>query len=234
MSSKNLTKKKKKVTRPTRNNQVMRKQGPEFPPPYNTANLQNGKMRFRFFESTAASTSYSISPAQLGALVAVGLTATTASGIFETVRVHSVSVWAPTGNAAASTPSEVAVIFPSIVGGSIGPQRVWSDYSMGMTHNAHVRAVPEDQAAQWQNTNVNNALAQQVLFSIHTPPTVQCVIDVVMEWKCAGTLRPLVAATVTLGVSSVGVLYYLALDNPAGGSGGTSVLVPDQVLNTTS
>jgi len=207
----------------------------EFPKPY-TANL-TGTKRFRFVESAAGAATYNITPAKLGALCCIGTSATTVNGLFDQVRVRSVSVWAATPSTASVTPQAVSVTFQGIAAGVQGESKTFSDYSMGMTHNAHVKAVPPvtSQAGQWQNCNSNNTTAQTGIFEIITPTASTCVVDVVLDWKTTTTARPSANSTVTVTTALVGSYYYLALDNPAGGTGSSaSNLIPDQSLVTTS
>jgi len=213
---------------------TVRARNSEFPRPYN-ANL-SGVKRFRFVESAAGAATYNITPAKLGALCSVGTSGTTIVGLFDTIRIISVEAWAPSPNMAASTPQPISITFQGIAPGVQGESRTKSDYSMGMTHNAHVKLVPpvNSQAGHWQNTNVNNTTAQTGIFEIISPVTTQIIVDVVIAWKATTTSRPNANSAVTVASAVLGSYYYMALDNAAGGTGSVgNVLVPDQSLVTT-
>lgn len=217
-------------------NKTGRMAAAEFPRPY-VANLA-GTKRFRFVESTASATTYSITPAKLGALIATCTVVNSqVAGWFEQIRVRSVEVWAPTPNNTAAVPQNVQVTFEGTVPGVIGDNVTHSDYSMGMTHNAHVKAVPAalSQAAEWQNTNINIATAQAIIFTITSPANTNIVVDVVLDWRVTRDDRGPGASGVTVAAGTLGHVYYMALDNAAGSTFSSSnLLLPDQSLVTTA
>jgi len=218
-----------------RNFNTVMSRNSEFPKPYN-ANL-SGVKRFRFVESSAGAATYNITPAKLGALCTIGTSGTTVTGLFDTVRIISVEAWAPSPNMASSTPQPISITFQGIAPGVQGESRTKSDYSMGMTHNAHVKLVPpvNSQAGHWQNTNVNNTTAQTGIFEIISPATTQIIVDVVIAWKATTTSRPNANSGFTVAAAVLGSYYYMALDNAAGGTGSVgNVLIPDQSLVTTA
>jgi len=204
---------------------------PESPPPYN-ANLF-GTKRFRFVAPTGASGALSITPAKLGSLVVMGITTTTVAGLFDQVRVKYVEMWSPSFST--GQPSSVAVTFLGSAAGIIGGNQTFSDTSVGMTHNAHIKAIPHinSQAGQWQNANVNNTGAQQTLFVLQCNTGFE-VIDVMLEYRFTNDARAGAASTTTVATAVAGQLFYLALDNAAGSSGSSgNTLTPDPALVTT-
>jgi hypothetical protein len=204
---------------------------PESPPPYH-ANLYGSK-RFRFIGPTGGSGALSITPAKLGSLVVMGITTTTVAGLFDQVRVKYVEMWSPT--ISTGQPNSVAVTFLGSAAGIQGGNQTFSDTSVGMTYNAHIKAIPHinSQAGQWQNANVNNTGAQQTLFVLQCSAGFE-VIDVMLEYRFTNDARAGAASTTTVSTSTAGQLFYLALDNAAGSSGSSgNTLTPDPALVTT-
>lgn len=196
-----------------------------------------GIHKFEFQELAAGVVNYSITPCKLGALLAMGTGATTVAGIFTQVRVLKLAAWSPTPIIATANPSNVAIAFNSALAGLQGDEQANSGMSMGTGHNgfACIRPKLTSQAGQFQNTNVNNASAQNTLFTITSPAQSLIVIQITLEYRCTITTRAAAASSFTVGAASAGTLYYMALDNAAGGTASSSSnLIPTNALVFTS
>jgi len=214
----------------------MRRPGANFnshPPPY-VANIHFRKT-FRFVNTNSGQTTesaFTITAAKLGALLAVGKTVNaTVIQMFESIKINYVECWqAPSSNNL--LPKTISVTYAGVNLGAQGSDISRSDMSIGATRVAHVKAYPrrDSQAAQWQSTQTN--VGTVTMFSIVC--SFGAVIDVCLE--CVITPDSKTANnTVTLTTVAVGETYYLALDNPAGGTGSSAnTLTPDPTLNTTT
>jgi len=197
------------------------------PPPY-VSNLVVHKT-FRFIATAAAA--YPISPSQLCSLMVIGTTTnTSATMLFERVRLRCVEMWAAPATASLGTPVQISVAFSGTGGGTQGNDVIHSDTSIGLTRVAHVRAKPPigTQTAQWSNgdtvgTGINT------LFTVVV--TVGTVIDVTVDLACTNDTR-VANNTVVLTTVALSQLYYLALNNSAGA--GASTMAPDASLITTT
>ncbi len=189
--------------------------------------------RFRFVAS-ASGTAQAITPAKLGVLVGVCTTLNaTVTGLFEQVRVKAIYMWAGP-NTATLTPVQLSVSFPGSVAGAVGANETFSDVSVGATRVAHVCGKPDpmSQSAQWQNCGTGGAPGTSGLFFLTYAQGT--VIDVVMDVALTNDARSS-GNTVAVTTGVLTQLYYLALDNPAGGTGASgSTLVPDTSLITTT
>jgi len=198
-------------------------------PPKYRSNLVTTK-RFRFTNGSNPGT-YVITAAKLGALISIGTVLNTfVTQFFDTVRLISVELWAPSSST--FVPAQVSVEFTGSIAGVVGSQIAHSDMSIGSTRVAHVKASPHplSQAAQWQPCDTAG-LGSNTLFKIIIPNN--AVIDVTVELTVPSDPRTTNNfSTVTTAV--LGEIYYLALDNSAGSSGSVlSNLTPDASLNTT-
>jgi len=193
--------------------------------------------KFRFQGGSATSGTYNISPCKLCALISTcTVVSTQATQYFDAVRLISVEIWAlDTSAAGAGLPSTVSVIFNGNAAGLLGTDISYSDTSIGTTRAAHVKASPptQSQTAQWQS-GVTNSPGSNLLFSIAIPEF--AVIDITAEFSVPSQLRTSLNTVTLSGATAVltGV-YYLALDNNAGGglSVGSALPPADQLLPTT-
>lgn len=201
------------------------------PPPFTSSLLV--RKRFRFVNGTNSGT-YTITACKLGSLISMAtlVAGTTVVQFFDSVRVISVELWASSNSS--NTPQTVSINYAGSIAGVLGPQFSRSDTSTGMTRVAHVKFRPprDSQASQWQATDVTG-IGTNTLFKITIPNGT--TIDVSLELAVPAVVRSSVNNfSVSAGVSST--IYYLALDNAAGGSGSSaSNLIPaDLSLPTTA
>jgi len=186
---------------------------------------------FRFV-STGAGT-YIITAAKLGALISMCTTVTTTvTQLFEQVRLHYVRVWGTAGTAIAS--SQISLSYNGSSAGSVGNDITYSDCTVGTSRVARIHCPPpiDCDASHWQSTATNAGTAP--LFTLFLP-NAGCVIDVHLTLRMTPDSR---ATNNTVLVSSpapvLTQVYYLSLDNPAGGTGAVSSQIqPDNSLITT-
>jgi len=198
---------------------------PMLSPPSYISNLVVHKT-FRFI-STAAGT-FNITPANLCSLMVIGTTTnTSATMLFERVRLRRVEMWAAPSTAALGVPVQISVAWSGTGGGTQGNDQIHSDTSIGLTRVAHVRAQPSvgTQTSQWSNGD-STGTGVNVLFTLVV--VVGTVIDVTVDLACTNDIR-VTNNTVALTTVVLSQLYYLALNNT-----GTNTLVPDASLITTT
>lgn len=176
------------------------------PPPISP----NTPVRRRFrFEASSALAGVTITGRDLFDLVCMATTTTTASQLYESVRIQAVEIWGPM--ASDLKPVTVDITWPDNT--SIGsPQVVHSDTSMGSSFGAHVRSSPPSWGASslWQ---LREATATQFILNGPVNSVVDVTLDLVLQQQSA------LAATVSHAVSgaSVGVIYVRALDSVQSG-----------------
>jgi len=191
--------------------------------------------KFRFQGGAGTAGTYNISPCKLcGFITLCTVGSTQATQYFDAVRLIAVELWSGP-DTAASVPTTVSVIFNGNAAGLLGSDVSFSDTSIGSTRVAHVKAQPptQSQAAQWQS-GVTNSPGSNLLFSIAIPE--YAVIDITADFSVPSQLRTSLNTIALSGATAVltGV-YYLALDNNAGGglSVGSALPPADQLLPTT-
>jgi hypothetical protein len=156
-------------------------------------------VRIRFTQTAAGATNITFQ--NLLDTILVATTATTASDLFEAVRVNSVELWAI---AALGTPNTVSLIFDGTTLGAAGDQKLHTDTSMGV-EPAHVKARPDrlTQVGQFQ------ASSASVAFIMNCPAGT--VIDVSMTFR-----QPVIGFAVSsqnvLVGATAGAVYYRGLD----------------------
>jgi len=204
------------------------------PLPFTTALHVTKKFRFSGAANTAGL--YQISPCKLCALISTcTVTSTQATQFFDAVRLISVEIWAGQDTGLSNQPTTVSVIFNGNTAGILATDASFSDTSIGATRVAHVKASPptQSQAAQWQS-GVTNGPGNNLLFSIFIPEF--SVIDITVDLTVPSQVRTSNNTVTLSGATAVltGV-YYLALDNNAGGglSAGSALPPADQLLPTT-
>ncbi len=197
------------------------------PPAYN-ANV-NFTKKFRFFASSGA-TNIPITASQLGALVVIGTSTTTAVQLFETITIKKVEMWATANPSSGANPA-VSCTFSGTQLGTQGDSITHSDMSIGNSYPAHVKAVPLpfSRAALPLATLTN--VGNQTVFVLNF--TMNAVIDVVLDVKVTNDTRSSLNS-VTLTTAVLGQIYYLALNNACGGTGGANSITPDANLITTT
>jgi hypothetical protein len=159
-------------------------------------------VRMRFLASSAFAGNITFEDLLDTIIVATGTTS--ASDLYEAVRVNAVEVWA---QAAIGTPVTAIVVFDGSVLGAYGDQKVHSDTSMGV-EPAHVKARPDPltQAGQFQESTANTAFLLDV-------PT-GSVVDVSLTFR-QPVLGHNVAAQNATVASVAGTVYYRGLDGKA-------------------
>jgi hypothetical protein len=152
------------------------------------------------FTATAASAN-AITFQNLLDTILVATSATTASDLFEAVRVNSVELWAI---AALGTPATVILIFEGLTAGAIGDQKTHTDTSMGV-QPAHVKARPDKltQAGQFQASSAAPA------FRLNVPAGT--IIDVSLTLRQPMLGENVSSQNVLVGATA-GTLYYRGLD----------------------
>jgi len=133
--------------------------------------------------------------------VLVATSATTATDLFQAVRVNSVELWSI---AALGTPSTVSLIYDGATTGAAGDQKLHTDTSMGV-EPAHVKARPDrlTQAGQFQASSAATA------FLLDTPAGTVIDVSVTLRQPVNGSV---VASQNVLVGATAGAVYYRGLD----------------------
>ncbi len=204
-------------------------------PPKMISNLVIRKT-FRFVLSTSVTSEqqFTFTPAKIGALMGYATNSTTIIQLFESVRIRKITVWSSVNNQTTANiaPRTVAVVFFGNALGIMGSNQSAQDMSVGQTRVAKValRPAPGSQASQWQSTLTSSLPA---FFGITAAGGSVCDID--LEATITPDSRAGNASVTVTGAAVVGQLYYLALDNNAGGTGSVSnqwVPPPDLITIT--
>jgi len=231
MKSKSKNNKRRKST-----NRVATIGRPLKPPAYNAVKPTTRKYRFVATENTYATGSSPcvISSTKLCALEVIGTTTNvSATMLFESVRVRNVKIWAwanMTGGTV--TPASISCTTEGGALGALGNHKTISDTTQSIDEPAFVNFRFDDdmQAGQWQPGDTSQG--SNSLFVLVVP--LGAVIDVTADFKATRNIRT-TGNVVPLGTLALTDYYYLALDNPAGGTGSTaSVLQPDPSLHFTA
>lgn len=209
------------------------------PPSYVNNSIVSRRYRFQnTYTASAGLLVYTITPSKLCALQVIGTVVnTTAAQLFEAVRVRSVEVWASPG--VDGNIYDISVVFPGTALGIQGPDRSLSAQTIGVSVPAYVKLKPgkETQAAQWLAGRTDVGI--QTLFLINISGSsatggTNITIDVNLALRMTADART-TNNTVPLTTVALSAMYYLALDNPAGGTGSsTNLLIPDRTLVTTT
>jgi hypothetical protein len=188
---------------------------PAQPPKY-LSNLVVRKV-FRFVSTGGADgTTYNISAAKLCALIGVATTTTNIVQMFEAVQIVSIKMWSSADQSSGIfLPRTVAAEFSGTAAGVYGPQAKASDMSVGSTHVGKIMIRPPrgSQSAQWQSGSTSSP-AQ--FFSI-TAGT-GAVLDITLNLTVTGDSRSSNNSVTVNGPAAVGQVYWLSLDNNAGGN----------------
>jgi hypothetical protein len=191
------------------------------PPQIRGLELQHS-CRLRYLLKTSGVAAKQISFQNLLDTLIVATGTTTASDLFQAVKVRGVEIWCPSnvGNGTATgVAAAVSLEFNGTTAGAIGDQDYHTDTSMGI-QPAHIKARPSarSQAAQWQLYNAGPAM------KLTLPQG--SVIDVELSFRSnfapdqnSGTQNALVGAT-------PGVQYIRGLD---GAAVGTTFFIPEFV-----
>lgn len=179
---------------------------------------------FRFLNNTAMAASgvvYSISPAKLGALISIGLSATTVGQLFEQVRLRRIQIWGQS-SLVSGLPAEVSLNVSGVAAGNIGPDTFIQDVAVGQTAVPYIdfRLDPRSEAGQWQNCTVAAAPGTNTFFTIGAPTG--SVIDITLDACVTSDSRATGFVFAVTGPATVGQIYYMSLDNAAGATGSVS------------
>ncbi len=178
------------------------------PPSINPQIRHSQRMRYVVSNGGAALTNQQVTFANILDGIIVAMTSTTASKLFDQVRIRAVEIWAAgltPASGVVNTPAFVAVTWNGDQVGASGSGRVYSDTSVSIVP-AHVRAVPEklSQASQWQANGAGNAF-------LFTAPN-GAIIDVEVEFRNDDSAPTASAAVVG---ATAGEIYYRGLDSVA-------------------
>jgi len=184
-------------------------------PPHYRSNLCVRKV-FRFVLSSAVAEGgvSSISSAKLCALLCVGVTSTTVYQLFEQVRIRKISLWSSVQQTTGLyLPRTVSIEMSGVGNGQQGSALKDCDMSVGATRVARACIKPRTnmQGAQWQNGNVTTP---PLLFTLIAGGGSVC--DIELDVVFTGDAR--VGQVSVTGPATVGQVYWLALDNNAGGN----------------
>lgn len=185
-------------------------------PPRYLSNLIVRKT-FRFVATSGADgTIYNFSAAKLCSLIGIATTTTNIVQMFEAVQVVMIRCWSSTDQSSGIfLPRTISAEFNGTALGIVGPQGKASDMSTGATRVAHFTLVPPkgSQASQWQSGSTSSP-AQ--FFSITAGSG--AIVDIVLNLTVAGDARSTNNSVTVNGPAVVGQVYWLALDNNAGGN----------------
>jgi hypothetical protein len=169
-------------------------------------------------------TTYSITPSKLCALITMATSTTNVVQLFEAAQVHCIYMWAQANTSTTSLlPTELEAVFSGVGAGSQGPDQSVEEISVGMTRVARLKLKPAplSQAAQWQSGSTTAGTPGVLTyFSISCPQGT--VIDLILSLAMTSDLRASGSSVAVTGPAVAGQIYYLALDNPAGGTGSVS------------
>jgi len=214
------------------------------PPSYRGSNSEIRVYRFqRTYVVNAGLETYALSPTKFGFLTSICTTQNSlVTGWWETVQLFGISMWA-------NPPSDGSSVFVSIIAnngtgvtGQAGDDVPATGTSSGMTITAYAkkRFTPKMQAGQPQSCITTNNNAMVVLSIASNNPNAangvvsSLTIDIFGRFTASNDAR---SSSNTLSIAS-GILsniYYMALDNTAGGNLAMSnLLKPDYTLSTTT
>jgi len=209
------------------------------PPSYISNSIVSRVFRFQFlYLNNGTAQTFTFTASKLGALQVIGTVAnTTAALIYEAARIRKIEMWAspPVDGSIV----DISVVYAGSALGVQGPDRGYSAQTVGMTRPAYLCASPGrmTQAAQWQTcatTVGTNNLFNFIISGTGASGTITVTADVHLALRMTQDSRT-TGNTVSLTVVAVSSFYYLALDNPAGGTGSVGNLwIPDRSLVTTT
>ncbi len=210
MNQNNTTQKSASVRRRRRSNSRL---GSANPPQM----LSNVVLQHKFRYLSSGSFSGTIASNQILNSLGVVCTVvnTTAVTLFKSFRLTSVEIWSPPASQGAASTISIEWL-----GSGNSPSKEYSDTTLSVSRNAHIRCSPPKQslASFWQNggTTVN-------YFTLNVPAAT--VIDLHYEYiEQDDEAAP---STVAIATGVLGNTYYLALDH-----GTSDLLVPVRLTTT--
>lgn len=209
-------------------NRRNRKDYVPYPPEYSPTTQCTKVYRFiNYHTGDEGTQTYNISPAKVCALQCIGqVTNTSATQIWESAKISKIRLWAsPPGD---GNIVHARIEFAGTTGGIVGNNHSKACQSSGMTHPGYISIKPPrlSQAADWQNGDTNGTVATSQWFTIVITSTSGVAttiniftLDLHVTVRVSTDARLAAVSTIAgLGTVVVGSLYYLALDNPAGGT----------------
>lgn len=180
---------------------IAREAGIPVPPPFFPTLLVTH--RFRFDADNAGT--LGIAWSDMCKLMVVATTATSATGIYSTVKLNSVTVWGPPASDLVPVTIKLEWDFDSDVASN---SRIVTDTSVGASRPAYLKAVPPISSAQslWHKVTDDDD-AFTLTYVLHT------IIDVVVTLAINDDSQSGVIASSGM---TPGVMYYICLDGPSG------------------
>jgi hypothetical protein len=173
--------------------------------------------RFRF-SSNQSAFSGTISFEDLADLMCVAVTATSASRLFDAIRLRGVEVWATNTTGDSSNTVEIEYLNTLIFG---GPGVTYSDTALGVTDIAHISTRPPlgSRAASWLNNTTGSSGGDFNVFRLSVPKG--GIVDVIMDVMFYDN-EAAVNVTGTVAGASAGKTYCRPLDSAQN----TALLLP--------
>jgi hypothetical protein len=185
-------------------------------PPKYLSNLVVTKV-FRFVSTGGADgTAYTISAAKLCSLIAIATTTTSLVQLFEAVQIKWIKMWSSADQSSGIfLPRTIACEFSGTAAGVYGPQAKASDMSVGATRVGKLMIRPPrvSQAAQWQSGSTSSP---PLFFTLTAGQG--AIVDICLNLTVTGDSRATNNSVTINGPATVGQVYWLALDNNAGGN----------------
>jgi hypothetical protein len=185
-------------------------------PPMLKATIQ-AQHRFRF-SANGSAFSGTISYEDLADLMCVAVTSTSASRLFDAVKLKEVEIWACNSAGDASNTAEIEFLETLIIG---GPGVTYSDTAMGLQNIAHVHAKPPpgSRLAGWLSNTTGSSGTDVNLFRLAVPKG--GIVDIVLE-VCMYDNDTAINVTGTVAGASAGKTYCRPLDSAQN----TAILLP--------
>jgi len=173
--------------------------------------------RFRF-NANGSAFSGNISFEDLADLMCVAVTSTTASRLWDAVKLREVEIWAGNSAGNSSNTVEIEYLNTTILG---GPGTTFSDTAIGLMDVAHICTKPPagSRASQWLNNTTGSSGGDFNLFRLAVPQG--GVVDVVLD-LCIYDNESAVSVTGTVAGASAGKTYCRPLDSAQN----TAILLP--------
>ncbi len=214
----------------SRRKQSMRKRKDyvPYPPDYSPTSQVSKVWRFvNYHTGDEGTQTYQISPAKVCALQTIGTVANSVvNQIYESAKISKIRLWAsPPGD---GNIVHARIEFAGTIGGIVGNNYSKACQSSGMTHPGYISIKPPrlSQAADWQNGDVTATVATSEWFRVVITSTSGVAttvnvftLDIHATMRISTDARLNAASQVSpIGTVAVGSLYYMAMDNTAGGT----------------
>jgi len=192
-------------------------------PPTVQSNLESKLYTLTYVSAAAISTT--CTPSQIGSFLTTGGGALFVYKYVNAVKVHHVSMWA--APPAGGNPQTLSIQFNGVLAQVVGPNRSYTDTSIGFTYAARLRVRPprDSTAAAWLPTGGGVAPGTSPLFAYSS--TGAFVIQICCEFSGSND-DTFVSTIATSNVTTNGQTYALALDH-----GVSDNVVPQSVITIT-